>query len=95
MKPLWKHPHVGDIRQCGLLAGIELVQNRETKEPFPWTEKRGTRVCEYALSQGVWLRPLGNVVVIIPPLSISLAQIDKICGAVEKGISHATQGSSV
>ncbi|MBI85569.1 MAG: adenosylmethionine--8-amino-7-oxononanoate transaminase [Planctomycetaceae bacterium] len=95
MKPLWKYPHVGDVRQCGLLAGIELVQNRETKEPFPWTEKRGAHVCEYALSQGVWLRPLGNVVVIIPPLSISLDQINKICDVVEEGISRVTQGSSV
>jgi adenosylmethionine---8-amino-7-oxononanoate aminotransferase len=80
-------PHVGNVRQCGLLAGIELVRNNVTKEPFPWTEKRGIRVCQLAKSEGVWLRPLGNVVVIMPPLSITLDQLDRIAGAVERAIA--------
>jgi adenosylmethionine-8-amino-7-oxononanoate aminotransferase len=84
------HPHVGDVRQCGLIAGIELVRDRESKEPFPWSEKRGIRVCQHALTEGVWLRPLGNVVVIMPPLAISLDELDRICGAVERGIEIAT-----
>jgi adenosylmethionine-8-amino-7-oxononanoate aminotransferase len=82
--------HVGDARQCGLIAGIELVRNRDTKEPYPWAEKRGIRVCELARREGVWLRPLGNVIVIMPPLAISLAQLDRIATAVEKGIRAAT-----
>jgi adenosylmethionine-8-amino-7-oxononanoate aminotransferase len=82
-------PHVGDVRQCGLMAGIELVKDRNTKEPFPWAEKRGIRVCQHALSEGVWLRPLGNVVVILPPLAISLEELDRICTAVERGIAAA------
>lgn len=85
------HPHVGDVRQCGLMAGIELVQDRATATPFPWGEKRGQRVCQYALTEGVWLRPLGNVVVILPPLAISLSELDRICQAVERGIASATQ----
>lgn len=84
-----KHPNVGDVRQCGLMAGIELVKDRQTKEPFPWNEKRGIRVCQHALNEGVWLRPLGNVVVIMPPLAISLDELDQICGAVERGIASA------
>jgi adenosylmethionine-8-amino-7-oxononanoate aminotransferase len=84
-----EHPHVGDVRQRGLIAGIELVRGRATKEPYPWAERIGQRVCDYALSQGVWLRPLGNVVVIFPPLAISLAEIDKICKTVEAGITAA------
>lgn len=83
-------PHVGDVRQCGLIAGIELVKGCATKEPFPWAEKRGIRVCTHALTEGVWLRPLGNVVVIMPPLSISLEELDRICGAVDRGIALAT-----
>jgi adenosylmethionine-8-amino-7-oxononanoate aminotransferase len=83
------HPHVGSVRQCGLIAGIELVRNRDTKEPYPWTEQRGLRVCKHALTRGVWLRPLGNVVVILPPLAISLAELDRICWAVEEGIAIA------
>jgi adenosylmethionine-8-amino-7-oxononanoate aminotransferase len=83
--------HVGDVRQCGLIAGIELVRDRKTREPFPWTEQRGKRVCEFALNQGVWLRPLGNVVVIMPPLAISLDELDLICDVVSRGIEVATR----
>lgn len=79
-------PHVGDVRQRGLIAGIELVQDRETKEPYPWTEKRGIRVCDHARTQGVWLRPLGNTVVIMPPLTATLPELDCICLAAEHGI---------
>jgi adenosylmethionine-8-amino-7-oxononanoate aminotransferase len=86
-----EHPHVGDIRQLGLIAGIELVRDRTTHEPFPWSERRGQRVCEHAIQQGVWLRPLGNVVVVLPPLAISLAELNRICTAVETGIEIATR----
>jgi adenosylmethionine-8-amino-7-oxononanoate aminotransferase len=86
-----EHPQVGDARQCGLIAGIELVRNRATCEPYPWVEQRGLRVCDYALSQGVWLRPLGNVVVIMPPLTIGLDELDLICDVVSRGIDAATR----
>lgn len=85
-----EHPHVGDVRQCGMIAGIELVQDKATCQPFPWGEKRGIRVCQHAMTEGVWLRPLGNVVVIFPPLAISLAELEQIFGAVERGIEMAT-----
>jgi adenosylmethionine-8-amino-7-oxononanoate aminotransferase len=85
-----EQPHVGDVRQRGLIAGIELVRDRATQEPYPWTEKRGSRVCQHARTEGVWLRPLGNVVVILPPLAVSLDELDRICGAVERGIELAT-----
>ena len=78
--------HVGDVRQCGLMAGVELVQDRDTAQPFPWHEKRGIQVCDHALRHGVWLRPLGNVIVIMPPLAVSLDQLDQIGQAVESGI---------
>jgi adenosylmethionine-8-amino-7-oxononanoate aminotransferase len=82
-----EHPHVGDVRQRGLIAGIELVRDRQIKEPYPWEEKRGIRVCQQALGKGVWLRPLGNVLVIMPPLAISLDELDRVCLAVEHGIA--------
>ncbi len=85
-----EHPHVGDVRQRGLIAGVELVRDRDRQMPYPWSERRGFRVCDSALAEGVWLRPLGNVVVIMPPLSITLDQLDRICLAVERGISAAT-----
>jgi adenosylmethionine-8-amino-7-oxononanoate aminotransferase len=82
--------HVGHVRQCGLIAGIELVRDRATKEPYPWAEKRGLRVCDYARGEGVLLRPLGNVLVILPPLNISLEELDRICTAVRQGIAEVT-----
>ena len=82
--------HVGDVRQCGMIAGIELVRDRETKEPYPWSERRGIRVCEHARGDGVLLRPLGNVIVILPPLSITLDQLNRIATAVEHGILATT-----
>ncbi len=83
---LESHPHVGDIRQLGLIAAVELVRDRDTQEPFDWSERRGQAVCDHALSEGVWLRPLGNVVVIMPPLAISDEQLDRIGVAVENGV---------
>ena len=83
-------PQVGDVRQCGLIAGIELVRDRAGKIGYDWSERRGLRACHSAIRQGVWLRPLGNVVVIMPPLSISLEQLDRICRAAERGIQEAT-----
>jgi adenosylmethionine-8-amino-7-oxononanoate aminotransferase len=79
-------PHVGDVRQRGFIAGIELVRDVATKAPFPWEERRGFRVCELAKRRGVWLRPLGNVIVIMPPLSVTHDELDRICDAVEHGI---------
>ncbi|REK18551.1 MAG: adenosylmethionine--8-amino-7-oxononanoate transaminase [Planctomycetota bacterium] len=86
-----EHPHVGDARQCGMIAGIELVADKQTREPFPWHEKHGHRVCEWARTQGVLVRPLGNVLVVMPPLSVSLDELDRICQAIEGGIVAVTE----
>jgi len=85
-----QHPHVGNVRHRGLMAGIELVQDKESQTPFPWQQKRGQQVCDHACDEGVWLRPLGDVVVIMPPLAISLEELDKICCVIERGIEAAT-----
>lgn len=82
--------HVGHVRQRGLIAGIELVRDRATKEPYPWEQRRGIAVCDHARREGVLLRPLGNVLVILPPLAISLEELDEICAAVERGIEAVT-----
>jgi adenosylmethionine-8-amino-7-oxononanoate aminotransferase len=82
--------HVGNVRQCGLIGGVELVRDRATKEPYPWAERRGIRVCRHALAEGVLLRPLGNVIVLFPPLAISLDEIDRIAAAVQHGIVAET-----
>jgi adenosylmethionine-8-amino-7-oxononanoate aminotransferase len=84
-------PHVGHIRQCGLIAGIELVRDRAAREPYPATERIGRRVCEVALRHGILLRPLGDTIVVWPPLSISLDQLAEIVAAVECGIAEVTE----
>ncbi|MCC7083694.1 MAG: adenosylmethionine--8-amino-7-oxononanoate transaminase [Pirellulales bacterium] len=86
LRRMAQHPHVGDVRQRGLIAGIELVQDKATKLSYPWEQRRGWQVCEAALAEGVLIRPLGNVVVICPPLAIALDELDRICTAVERGI---------
>jgi len=80
-------PHVGDVRHKGLIGAVELVLDPATKEPFPWEEQRGAEVCRFALQHGVWLRPLGNVLVIMPPLSITLSELDQILEAIRLGIT--------
>ncbi len=80
--------HVGDVRNKGLMAGIELVRDKKTKEPFPWEEKAGWKVAYRARDEGLLTRPLGNVVVVMPPLCISLDDLDRmldiIAGAIDK-----------
>jgi adenosylmethionine-8-amino-7-oxononanoate aminotransferase len=83
-------PHVGDVRHRGLMCGIELVRDRAAKTPYDWQERRGMQACRVALDHGVFLRPLGNVVVIMPPLSITLDELDQIMLAAEAGIVAAT-----
>ncbi|MCH8276756.1 MAG: aspartate aminotransferase family protein [Bacteroidetes bacterium] len=70
--------HVGDVRQKGFMVGIELVKNRQTKEPYPWAEKVGARVCQEVRKKGLILRPLGNVIVIMPPLAMTVKELDKL-----------------
>jgi adenosylmethionine---8-amino-7-oxononanoate aminotransferase len=88
-------PHVGDVRQRGLIGAIELVRDRGTKEPYPWEEKRGLAVCDFARARGVLLRPLGNVLVVMPPLSVRLDELDAIMAALEAGITAVTETDPV
>jgi len=84
-----KLKNVGDIRQKGLIAGIELVKDKQSKEAYPWEEKMGIRVCRKARAYGVILRPLGNVIVLIPPLSISKDELKQLLEATYKAICQS------
>lgn len=86
-----ERPHVGDVRHRGLMAGVELVQDRATKEPYPYAEKWGYRVCDAIRRRGVLLRPLGNVLVVMPPLAISLEEIDRLGEAIHEAIVEVTE----
>ena len=81
---------VGDVRQKGFMAGIELVDPK-TRKPFDWEQRVGARVCEEARKYGVILRPLGNVIVLMPPLSIAVDELDKLLDAVYHAIEMVTE----
>lgn len=83
--------HVGDVRQKGLMAGIELVSDRATKTAYPWAEQWGVRVCHAARKHGVLLRPLGPILVVMPPLVISTQEIERIGHAIELAIREITE----
>jgi len=84
------HPHVGNLRQCGLAAGIELVQDKATKTAYPWEEKRGIRVCQEARRHGIFSRPLGNTVVVFPPLAITADELVFLMAGLKKAINAVT-----
>ena len=82
------HPLVGNIRQRGLIAAIELVADKATKDPLNATLGTGYKVCQAALNKGVWLRPLRDTLVIMPPLSINQQQLQQIVDAVDYGLNQ-------
>ncbi|MDA8215442.1 MAG: adenosylmethionine--8-amino-7-oxononanoate transaminase [Nitrospiraceae bacterium] len=90
LKEIADLPNVGDVRNKGLIAGIELVKNKSTKEPYPWEEKMGWKVACKAREEGVLIRPLGNVVVIMPPLSISIENLNCLMDVIKKAIIAVT-----
>jgi len=86
LAPLMSHPHVGDIRQAGLMCGIELVANRETKSSFPPGERHGHHICLSLRDRGIFLRPLGDVIVLMPPLSVTTAELHHLAASVRAAI---------
>jgi adenosylmethionine-8-amino-7-oxononanoate aminotransferase len=85
-----KLEHVGDVRQKGMIAGVELVKDKKTKEPFPWKEQTGWKVVKAARKHGVWLRPLGDVIVIMPPLVISMENLERLLQVIKLCIIEIT-----
>ncbi|MGE3152581.1 MAG: adenosylmethionine--8-amino-7-oxononanoate transaminase [Nitrospiraceae bacterium] len=90
LEPLNDWPHVGDIRQQGFMVGIELVQDRATKVPYPLAERIGHRVAQEARTRGLLLRPLGNVIVLMPPLAITLSQLTRLVRIASASIRTVT-----
>jgi adenosylmethionine-8-amino-7-oxononanoate aminotransferase len=82
--------HVGEVRQRGLMVGIELVRDRATKEEYAYALRAGHRVILEARRLGAVLRPLGNVVVLMPPLSLTEAQLADLAAIALASIERAT-----
>ena len=83
-----KLPHVGDVRRRGFMVGVELVKNLKTKEEYPFAERVGFQVCMAARKHGVLLRPLGNVVVLMPPLSLTVDEAQLLTEALFDSITR-------
>lgn len=83
--------HVGDIRQLGFMVGIELVRDRDSKKPYPYAAKTGIKVIKEARKWGLIIRPLGDVIVLMPPLSISHEELDKLLEVTYQSIKTVTE----
>ncbi|MDP3110531.1 MAG: adenosylmethionine--8-amino-7-oxononanoate transaminase [Thermodesulfovibrionales bacterium] len=90
LKEISDLPHVGDVRNKGLMAGVELVEDRNTKKPYPWEEKIGWKVAYHARENSVFIRPLGNVIVVMPPLSISAENLLQLLKVIKDAIIAVT-----
>jgi adenosylmethionine-8-amino-7-oxononanoate aminotransferase len=91
LKTLWSLANVGDIRQVGLVAGIELVKDWRTRDRFDPGARFGTRVCEAMARRGVLTRPIGDVIVIMPPYCTSAEQLKRMVNAVKEGVLETLQ----
>ena len=85
-------PHVGEIRRRGMMAGIELVKDRRTKEEYPYGDRIGHKVCLAIREKGILLRPLGGVVVLMPPLSLTVQEAEWLGDSVHDAIAQVTGG---
>jgi adenosylmethionine-8-amino-7-oxononanoate aminotransferase len=83
--------HVGDIRQKGFMIGIELVRDKDTAEPFDWKDRVGVKVCRRARELGMLLRPLGNVIVFMPPLAAAKEELDEMTDILYQSIRDVTE----
>ncbi|CAL1241327.1 adenosylmethionine--8-amino-7-oxononanoate transaminase [Candidatus Methylocalor cossyra] len=85
------HPHVAEVRQTGMILAIELVLDRRTRTPYPWQERRGLRAYRHGLKRGVLLRPLGDVLYLMPPYVITPEEIRFLTEVAGEAIAVATE----
>lgn len=88
LKSLWSLPNVGDVRQVGLIVGVELVKDWRTREPFALRKRVGVRVCEAMARRGVLTRPIGNVIVLMPPYCTTAKQVRKMVSALREAVEE-------
>lgn len=85
-KRFWQHPNVGDVRQEGGILAIEVVANRTTRARFPAKERRGARICRAAQDLGLITRPIGDVLVLMPPFCSTDGEIETMAESLYQGI---------
>jgi adenosylmethionine-8-amino-7-oxononanoate aminotransferase len=92
LAPLASQRHVGDIRQAGLMCGVELVKERARKTSFPAGERIGYRVCLEMRQRGIYIRPLGDVIAIVLPLTVRDDEIQRVAEALAASIQEVLGG---
>lgn len=90
LEPLAGLEHVGDVRQRGLMVGVELVEDRDSKKPYPWQQAMGAHVCRRARDLGMVTRPLGDVVVFMPPLVTGTEDLRAMTAILHRAIREVT-----
>lgn len=85
-------PQVGDKRGVGLIAAVELYQEVATRTAYPFEARMGQKVCRAALEQGLFVRPLGDVIYLLPPLSITEAELAWSVEVLERCIRQTVAG---
>lgn len=88
LSELEDHPHVGNIRQCGMMAGIELVANRKTKTPLDPAKLTGAKICHAALKHGIIIRPLGDVITLVPAPAMNIETLTRLLDGTIKVINE-------
>jgi adenosylmethionine-8-amino-7-oxononanoate aminotransferase len=88
LRSLWSCSHVGDIRQVGLIVGIELVRDWRTREPYDLRDRAGMRVCEGMARRGVLTRPIGNVLVLVPPYCTTSTQARRMVAELKRAVQQ-------
>jgi len=91
---LAEHPHVATTRQRGLVGALELTPDKSRALPYPASERRAWRICRETLANGVWLRPLADVLYVMPPLSISIGELDEMIRTLEGAIDVVSAQSA-
>ena len=88
---LAEHPHVCQVRQRGLIGAMELTDDKVTGQPYPAEQRRAWRACREALARGVWIRPLADTLYVMPPLAISIEEIDRLMDTLLAAINATTE----
>lgn len=91
LRPLEELAHVGEIRQRGFMVGVELVLERQSRSPYPLERRMGHRVAMEARRRGLIIRPLGNVIVLMPPLTVTTRELTQMVAIVRESIHAVTR----
>lgn len=82
-------PHVGAVRQCGFMAGIDVV--RKDGSPYPWQDQTGARICLAARAHGLLTRPVRDTLVLMPPLCFTEEELERSVSALRAGIREVCE----